>query len=113
MLTENIRTILAGTIAGLSIAALMIGLVAGVGFLADEIKEYKSHPTTNRDLSSYAPKIPITGYCVDNDKGFEMYEAVREVQAGTFDATDCSFEGIRHDMMSCLGDDYYAYRCKN
>ena len=91
---------------------LIISLVAAYHFMGSEIKEYRAHPI-NRDLSSYAPTNPLRGYCVDNDKGFEMYEAVREVQASTFNATDCDFEGIRHDIMSCLGDDYYAYRCKN
>jgi len=62
------------------------------------------------------PEMPKTtiitrGYCVDNDKGMEMYETVRKIQADMFDSTRCKFTGIRHDMMSCLGDDFYTYIC--
>jgi len=58
-------------------------------------------------------EVVLKGFCVENDKGVEIYKTSHDLQIKAFENVhnDCVFSGVRQDLLGCLGDDFYSYRC--
>ena len=100
--------VVTGTMLILFICGVGWGAFAGTSFFISQIGEFFA-PTP---ISSYAPEHILKGFCVDDDHGAEIYEFTYKIQSEAFDDSNCTFKGIRTDILGCTFDDFYSYRCK-